>query len=257
MDCMRVNRGQVFMYNPLKSVCTLDDKPVRNIKMKGYLQQKERPYLVVSNNKCNASSHIVTVVPITTRDETKIPVQVKFFFEGRCQVVLVEQICTANIEDLGDYVCTVSDTILEHVTNAIMLQVGYESKTSYMLLESFICELNKISYRLSEDVKKRKSLVDSKQIKEVTDNILKMITESFPSDLEIGENVLQEETKISTLKSHKGKCKYTTELMEQILLDYKELSISEFMIKYQCPTKKAATDKVYYVKRKLQNIEQK
>ena len=59
---------------------------------------------------------------------------------------MVEQICTANIEDLGDYVCTVSDTILEHVTNAIMLQVGYESKTSYMLLESFICELNKISY---------------------------------------------------------------------------------------------------------------
>lgn len=257
MDYMRVSRGQIFMYDPLNSISTLDDKPVKNIKLKGCLQQKERPYLVVSNNKCNAFSNVVTVVPITTRHEVKIPVQVKFFFEERPQIILVEQICTANIEDLGDYVCTVSDEILEQVTDAIMMQVGYECKDNNLILDDFISQLNKIIHRISEDSKRKKSLIDSKQIKEVTDNILKMITESFPSDLEIGENVLQEETKISTLKSHKGKCKYTTELMEQILLDYKELSISEFMIKYQCPTKKAVTDKVYYVKRKLQNIEQK
>ena len=34
MDCMRVSRGQVFMYDPLCSVCTTDNQPVRNIKVK-------------------------------------------------------------------------------------------------------------------------------------------------------------------------------------------------------------------------------
>ncbi len=254
MDCMRVNRGQVFMYDPLRSVCGIDNKPVKNIKMKGYLQQKERPYLVVSNNKCNASSHIVTVVPITTRDDIKIPVQVKFFFEGRCQVVLVEQICTANIEDLGSYVCTVSDTILDSVISAIMLQVGYEVKTSNMVLDDFICELNKIVYNFSEDAKKTKSLMNSEQIKEITYSLLKIIRENLLDDVNVIPKDL-ENSNISTLKTKKIKSKYSIELMNQILSDYKELPILDFMNKYQCSTKKVAADKVYYIKKKLKSME--
>ena len=155
MDCMRVSRGQVFMYDPLCSVCTIDNQPVRNIKVKGHLMQKERPYLVVSNNKCNAANNIVTVVPIATREKEKLPVQVKFLFEGRPQVILVDNICTANIGDLGKYLYTISNELLDRVVEAIMLQVGYEVKTSNMILDNFIYELNKIVHRISEDAKKK------------------------------------------------------------------------------------------------------
>ncbi len=252
MDCMRVNRGQVFMYDPLRSVCSIDDKPVKNIKMKGCLQQKERPYLVVSNNKCNASSHVVTVVPITTRDDIKIPVQVKFFFEGRYQVVLVEQICTANIEDLGNYIYTVSDAILDNVINGIMLQVGFDSKPSNMILDNFICELNKIAYKFSEDARKMKLLVNSEQIKEVTDHILKTITENLLDNVNV--NAIPENLENSELKLKNSNSKYSIEFMEQILSDYEGLPIIEFMSKYQCPTKKIAANRIYYIRKKLKNM---
>ncbi len=256
MDYMRVSRGQIFMYDPLNSISTLDDKPVKNIKLKGCLQQKERPYLVVSNNKCNTFSNVVTVVPIITRNEAKIPVQVKFFFEDRPQIILVEQICTANIEDLGDYVCTVSDEILEQVTDAIMMQVGYKYKDSNLILDDFISQLNKIIHRISEDSKRKKSLIDSKQIKEVTDNILKVIAENFSVNLENNTNDLLKVAESSTSKHKERKCKYTIEMMEQALSDYEELPISDFMTKYQCSTRKVASSRVYYIKDKLQKLKQ-
>lgn len=250
MDCMRVSRGQVFMYDPLCSVCTIDNQPVRNIKVKGHLMQKERPYLVVSNNKCNAANNIVTVVPIATREKEKLPVQVKFLFEGRPQVILVDKICTANIGDLGKYLYTISNELLDRVVEAIMLQVGYEVKTSNMILDNFIYELNKIVHRISEDAKKKNSLVDGKQMTEITNNILKVITENFPEDTFCDEGAIVKEEKNCEKKM--SRLKYSTEDRKQLLIDYQILSITEFMEKYHCFTKKAATDRVYYAKKRLQ-----
>ena len=99
-------------------------------------------------------------------------------------------------------------------------------------------------------------MIDSKQIKEVTDNILKVIAENFSVNLENNTNDLLKVAESSTSKHKERKCKYTIEMMEQALSDYEELPISDFMTKYQCSTRKVASSRVYYIKDKLQKLKQ-
>ena len=63
-----------------------------------HVQQGVRPVLVVSNNKANTYSSVVTVVPFTTKDKPKLPTHVPLLGHGlpRSSTALCEQILSVD-----------------------------------------------------------------------------------------------------------------------------------------------------------------
>lgn len=116
--CRKVSRGQVWM---------LVEKSAYNIPGDS-LQSGTRPWLVVSNDKCNQSSPTVTVVPLTTQDKTPLPTHVEFHQAGKDQTILCEQIRTIPARFFDDptasYRWTMSDKYMRLVDDALCVQLG-------------------------------------------------------------------------------------------------------------------------------------
>lgn len=119
----KVSRGMVFWYNPIRAI-TRGNPQIKeaDIRPNGSLEFKERPHVVVSNNAGNFSSTTLNLLPITTRDEATLPCHVKYVYQGKPQVIMAEQIITANIADLTGYITTLSPDIMEQVDEAIRVQ---------------------------------------------------------------------------------------------------------------------------------------
>ena len=123
---MKVVRGQVYFYNSLWGIFGKNNVPP-DLLMRGSLERKARPYIVVSTNEGNKSSTTCNLLPITRRSKTSIPSQVQFFYNGCYQVILTEQPVTANIEDLGNYMFTVDEEVLQRLERGIAIQFGLEN----------------------------------------------------------------------------------------------------------------------------------
>lgn len=108
-DLMRVRRGDVFF---CKS----------NTASEGSVESKNRPVVVVSNDKGNSTSTTCVVCPITSRDETTLPVHVKYHTD-KPQVILCEQIKTVTMNSLRDYYGHLSDEIMKKVDKALRIQL--------------------------------------------------------------------------------------------------------------------------------------
>lgn len=82
-------RGQVWYIND-------------NRKNIGSIQGKSRPYLVVSNDKCNANSPVIHMAPLTTQDKTSMPTHVQIYDPYRRinQVILCEQVMPKSVPDI-------------------------------------------------------------------------------------------------------------------------------------------------------------
>ena len=116
--CRKVSRGQVWM---------LVEKSAYNIPGDS-LQSGTRPWLVVSNDKCNQASPTVTVVPLTTQNKTPLPTHVAFHQAGKDQTILCEQIRTIPARFFDDptasYRWTMSDKYMRLVDDALCAQLG-------------------------------------------------------------------------------------------------------------------------------------
>ncbi len=122
---MKVARGQVYFYNALWGIFGKNNVPP-DLLLRGSLERKARPYIVISTNEGNKSSTTCNLLPITRRNKTAIPSQVQFFYNGYFQVILTEQPITANISDLGNYMFTVSEEVLQQLEKGIAIQFGLE-----------------------------------------------------------------------------------------------------------------------------------
>jgi len=162
-DSARAAAGQVFYYNPLWSIYGKGKEP-KGILHNGALEFKTRPHMVTSTDVGNYSSSLCNLVPITTRDEIAIPVQVKFSFEERNQVILTEQPLTANIKDLGEYLYTVSDSILNQFKRGAAIQFNIGMQTSGIALDRLTCRLEEIVDKVIEDSKKKVDTISASQI---------------------------------------------------------------------------------------------
>ena len=91
---MKIARGQVYFYNSLWGIFGKDNVP-SDLLMRGSLERKGRPYIVISTNEGNKSSTTCNLLPITRRSKISIPSQVQFFYNGYYQVILTEQPITA------------------------------------------------------------------------------------------------------------------------------------------------------------------
>lgn len=151
----RVQRGMVFWFNPDRVYGEqMEFEGFKGRHYKTSIQHGNRPWLVVSNNEGNNSARTCNVVPITTEQaKTEIPVHVRFEFDGIPQLILVEQPRTVDIVALGEYMCTVSDEVMERVEKAQAIQFAIRPSATYldMTLDKVVDHLkNMVSYILQE-----------------------------------------------------------------------------------------------------------
>jgi mRNA interferase MazF len=90
----------------------------------GSEQRAGRPAIIVSNDKCNASSPTVEVVYLTTQTKNDLPTHVDIRCTQRNSIALCEQINSVSVDRIGDYLCTCSDYEMELIDAALAISLG-------------------------------------------------------------------------------------------------------------------------------------
>lgn len=107
-------RGQVWMR-----------KNYTNVNKNSSIQEGSRPVLIISSDDGNATSPLVTTIPITSENKPDILINVRIYNEsGERNTVLCNQICPTNKEDLISYQYTVSHKDMIRIDKGIMLSLG-------------------------------------------------------------------------------------------------------------------------------------
>lgn len=91
-----------------------------------------RPAVIVSNNKANANSPVITVVPLTTKiwKKPNLPTHVQIPHSvttglHRKSMALAEQVETVDKKKLTEKIGEISDNLLmERITVALQIQIG-------------------------------------------------------------------------------------------------------------------------------------
>lgn len=115
---MRIRRGDI-LYADLGT------------QYQGSTQGGVRPVIVVSNNKANKHSLVLTVVPLSTKIYKKHTLPTHVFVsackaEGLNQhsVALCEQVTALNYDRIIGHMGRVDEETLEKITKAVQVQVG-------------------------------------------------------------------------------------------------------------------------------------
>ena len=85
---MEIRRGSVWWWNCPEH-------------RRAHIQEGTRPVVVVSNDACNQSSGVVTVVPFTTRIKNAYPQQVPILFSDGVSIALTDQITSIPVEEMA------------------------------------------------------------------------------------------------------------------------------------------------------------
>lgn len=135
IDCFDIKQGMIFFVEDITSETS--------VVFKGeYTPKKRRPWVIVSNDRCNAYSHTLTGVPIFTRDAATLPTQVFFNNKGRPSVIDCGNVTAIPKEmiDLRGYIGTVSAELFAKIRTALNAQfeTSYESDEITKVVNSSI-----------------------------------------------------------------------------------------------------------------------
>lgn len=85
-----------------------------------------RPVLIVSNDKCNKNSPVVTVVPLISEKKKSMPTHVITYLGNIRNTILCEHIMPANADEILEQnkICTLSKSTMDKVAIALMKQIG-------------------------------------------------------------------------------------------------------------------------------------
>lgn len=102
-------------------------------KTTGSKQGGIRPALIVSNNRANKNSPVITVIPLTTKIRKKVylPTHVRIRAAGlpRPSMALAEQVESLDKCSLKEKIGEVTDAaVMEKVTAALQIQIGVFEK---------------------------------------------------------------------------------------------------------------------------------
>lgn len=265
-DYSRVQRGQVFWFNPQ----VYSEAEKLNIKGNEYdihIQTKTRPVLVVSNNQNNDNSYTCNVIPITSEDKNQLPCHVTYNYAGKQQTILVEQIRTVDIVTLSDYICTLSDTIMQKVEQAMMSQFAIRPSVSYLDIS-----MSNVTGHFQELIKKilveqGAITTDKKQVKEgipvsaiedsalyladTIDNLLKKPTPAAPimEPSSLRSNAVKSEPHAKSPRPARGGRKVSEEEIRrriQYVKDCNALALEDVARKYNVPLDKVLMHKYAY-----------
>ncbi len=87
----------------------------------GVEAQKKRPCLILSNDKGNQVSHLVTVAPITSKVHNIYPFEVAVNVENTEAKVMVNQLRAIDKSRLGEKITSFDQTIMKTVDQSIKL----------------------------------------------------------------------------------------------------------------------------------------
>ncbi len=99
------------------------------VRRKSSIQQGRRPVLVVSNDKNNLFSSVITVVPLTTkRKKHSMPTHVPLsgFGLAKPSVALCEQIITLDSYSLGVKIGSIDTDSMKSIKKAMMIQLNLD-----------------------------------------------------------------------------------------------------------------------------------
>lgn len=103
----------------------------------GSEQEAGRPALIVSNNAFNATSQTVELVYLTTQPKRPMKEHIPCTATGLASTILCEQICTASIERVGDYVTTLTPDEMAKVDVALMYSLSLEAYIPYETIDGY------------------------------------------------------------------------------------------------------------------------
>lgn len=85
-----------------------------------------RPVLIVSNDKCNQFSPVVTVVPLTSENKKFMPTHVETYLGSIKNTILCEQVMPVNSDEILDEnrICYIGKLTMDKVAIALMKQIG-------------------------------------------------------------------------------------------------------------------------------------
>lgn len=109
---MNIQRGSLYWLNIQSNV--------------EHINKGNRPVLVVSNNKCNETSPIVHVVPLTTAIKKDMPTHISVMVNGIYNTVLCENIMPINAAELkeSNFIGQLPKRAMDSISLAIMKQLG-------------------------------------------------------------------------------------------------------------------------------------
>lgn len=253
-DFVKYERGQLWMVrfkNPKEHV--------------GHEQAKDRPWLVVSVGKFNKSSGMVTMVPVTTRDEARTVAEVRFTDgRGKSSVILCEGIRTFDYTSGAyqfDYYGTVSDEVLEKVDVALSIHLGmhYSPITLKKLYDSMEAIIKSIGYM--QDKSNTPKFTD----KDVSDFADSLLTEAkrlsgFGINEQVAELLVQpvhvlnkDDPKVEVIGTSKPKRRtWTVDKMREYLNDCYTLPMKDIIAKWELPRKSAVYSTKAYLQKRLE-----
>lgn len=158
-------RGQVWYIN--------DNR--RNV---GSIQGRSRPYLVVSNDKCNANSPVIHMAPITTQEKNNQPTHVTFYSPQTrsIQTVLAEQTMPKSVPDItpiAEYRYTLSEEKMTEVDKALAVQFGIPY--GGVSMDDFEELLDMIKEKKLAEIRAEAQKLTSDRVNAYTDRLLEAV----------------------------------------------------------------------------------
>ena len=112
-----IRRGDIYYY-------TFTGKEV-GYEIRGEEGIKDRrPCVVVSNNKANAFSGLVTVVPMTSKDKSPLSTRVQYEGDYVHGTFLCEQVLTISVDRLLNFCGEVDDETMKKIETALCFQLA-------------------------------------------------------------------------------------------------------------------------------------
>ena len=159
----------------------------------GSEQKKNRPAIIVSNDKNNTYSETVEIVYLTTAEKKPMPTHVVIETMGKQSTPLCEAIYTVDKGRLENYYCTLTTEEMKLVDQAVLVSLGLTAPPTCIVDVSQSSELEKVRVPLNEPFgledayrviqKERDTLLAQKEIYE---KICAAALPRWPKEVELG-----------------------------------------------------------------------
>lgn len=229
------------------------------IKFNSNVEGKVRPCVIISNNTGNSTGNTLLVAPITTRPNKGLyPCQV-YFYNGKDQVVLCEQLRVVDKNDVSTYVGKLDNTIMSKIDMALKVELDLPISETERYIDgianSILSKVNKqieikteemcklMLLKINEDYTnvnfKLTSMYEMfNKNQSIINNILKSMTEAY-KDFNNKENYNKKNNDIKLVNDSKkiinndlSNNEDDKEYLIQIVKDYYILKSDEFIKKY-------------------------
>lgn len=134
MENINVKRGEIYLIN-------LESKGASSI------QSGQRPCVIISNEKCNQYSPVVTVVPLTSKVKRMMPTHVSLGIESGLKqdsIFLGEQIMTISKSQIDFKVGECTNYKMKQIEKAIRIQTDLNGKINMKIVEEKLFSIKKL-----------------------------------------------------------------------------------------------------------------